>query len=69
MNVKDVLEGINRWNGGENIQLLKKEELGMEGRAVVRVLLHSIESWMGASLKELQITEFGHDYSEDFKAY
>ena len=48
---------------------MSRSALGLEGRGVVRVLLHCIESWMGAPLSSLQMLEFGYTYSSDFRTY
>ncbi|GMH57778.1 hypothetical protein TrRE_jg13516, partial [Triparma retinervis] len=69
--VKDALEIINREGGnlGREMKLLNRSAMGLEGRSVVRVLLHCIESWMGASLSSLQMCEFGYTYNTNFRGY
>ena len=67
--VREGIETVRRFGKSCEFNVLGNGELGVEGRAVTRVLMTGIEHWMGAGLGELQVGEFGYCYCRDFGEY
>ncbi|GMH55748.1 hypothetical protein TrST_g2423 [Triparma strigata] len=58
ISVKEALEVVRR-EGKEELGIIKVKDMSGESRAVVRFLVHMLELWMGGSLGDLQVEEFG----------